>query len=249
MALLEIKHLNTGYEDGQVLFDINLRQHHGEILCVVGESGSGKTTLLRSIIGHDGLQYKRGHILFEEKDLTKHPDVMGSEIGLIPQNPNGSFNPIRCFEKQFQEILKSQGMKFEKEKIKEVLASVGLFDYERILKARPYEMSGGMNQRIAIAAAMMLSPRLLICDEPTGALDVMTAKKVTETLLQVRDKTNCGILMVTHNLGIAKHMADQVVIMKQGKIVEQGPMDLVIGAPKDEYTKLLLQSAPKMKAE
>ncbi|MCR4673695.1 MAG: ABC transporter ATP-binding protein [Lachnospiraceae bacterium] len=246
MSLLEIKRLNAGYEDGQVLYEINLLMHHGEVLCVVGESGSGKTTLLRSIIGHEGLQYKRGSMHFEEKDLSKQKNLLGNEIGLIPQNPAGSFNPIRPFEKQFVELCKSHGIRPDKKMFQKAFASVGLMDYERILRAKPYEMSGGMNQRIAIAAAMVLSPKLLICDEPTGALDVVTAKKVTETLLQIRDTSDCGILMVTHNLGIAKQMADSIVIMKKGRIVEQGAKDLIIQSPKHDYTKLLLESAPRM---
>ncbi|MCR4998629.1 MAG: ABC transporter ATP-binding protein [Lachnospiraceae bacterium] len=251
--MLEIKHLSAGYEGEQTLHDINLTMQPGEILCIVGESGSGKSSLIRAITGYKGLQVTEGSICFGGQELMRGKracanGVMGREIGLIPQNPEGSFNPIRTFEKQFREMFASHGMSMEEAQIEGAFETVGLQDYKRILKSRPYEMSGGMNQRIAIAAAMLLSPKLLICDEATSALDVTTAQLVMDELLQMRRDLGTGILMVTHNLGIAKHMADRIAIMYQGELVEIGPCQDVIDHPQHAYTKQLLESAPRMSA-
>ena len=251
MALLEIKNLNACYEDGQVLNDINLELKQGEILCVVGESGSGKSSLTRAITGYSGLEITGGSIEFCGRDLIGISDkeraaLMGREIGLIPQNPAGSFNPIRPFSKQLKELLLSHGYSMDVERIAAAFTVVGLDDYKRIFKARPYEMSGGMNQRIAIAAALILSPKLIICDEATSALDVTTAQMVIDELMDIRSKFNTSILIITHNLGIAKHMADRIVIMHNGQIVEAGAVDSIIENPKHEYTKKLIGSAPRM---
>jgi ABC-type glutathione transport system ATPase component len=251
--MLEIKHLSAGYEGESTLQDINLTMKQGEILCIVGESGSGKSSLIRAITGYQGLQVREGSICFDGQELMRGKcaycnEVMGRGIGLIPQNPEGSFNPIRTFERQLQELFRSHGMTMEEDAIRAAFETVGLQDYKRILKSRPYEMSGGMNQRIAIATATMLAPKLLICDEATSALDVTTAQLVIDELLAMREKMNTGILMVTHNLGIAKHMADRIAIMYQGQIVETGACVEVIEHPQHAYTKQLLESAPRMSA-
>ncbi len=251
MALLEIKNLNARYEDGQVLNNINLELEQGEILCVVGESGSGKSSLTRALTGYSGLEITGGAIEFCGRDLIGISDkeraaLMGREIGLIPQNPAGSFNPIRPFNKQLKELLVSHGCSMDVERIAAAFNAVGLDDYKRILKARPYEMSGGMNQRVAIAAALILAPKLIICDEATSALDVTTAQMVIDELKDIRGKFNASILMITHNLGIAKHMADRIVIMYNGRIVETGVTKQIIESPKHEYTKRLIGSAPRM---
>ena len=252
MSLLEIEHLTASYPDQVALRDINLSVEEGEFLCLVGESGSGKSSLVRAITGHPGLEITEGNIYYDEAKLVENRcanvhDRMGCCIGLIPQNPGGSFNPIRNFEKQFRELFRSHGMEMDREKIASVFQAMGLNDVDRILKSRPYEMSGGMNQRIAIAAVMVLSPKLLICDEATSALDVTTSELVIDQLLQIQKDFGITILMVTHNLGLAEHVADRIAIMQKGQLVEQGSCQQIMKEPVHPYTKQLLACAPRMR--
>ena len=250
--ILEINNLSASYEDGQVLNDVSISLKEGEILCIVGESGSGKSSLIRAITGFQNLEIDSGQIEFMNENILalsakKRRQLMGRHIGLIPQNPAGSFNPIRSFSHQFKEMLKSANKEFNMEQIREAFAAVGLSDADSILKSMPFEMSGGMNQRIAIAAAILLSPELIICDEATSALDVTTAAMVMEELLQLRTKRESSLLIVTHNLGLAKNMADRIVIMYKGQLVEEGRAENIITNPQHEYTRKLLQCAPRIK--
>ncbi|MCD7717418.1 MAG: ABC transporter ATP-binding protein [Lachnospiraceae bacterium] len=169
--------------------------------------------------------------------------------GMIFQNPGASFNPIRTYRKQFQETLKSNGMFRGKETWQEVLRmldSLGLADGERILDSCPYEMSGGMNQRIAIALTMLLRPRLILADEPTSALDVTLQEQVFDELLRARELYGTAILLVTHNLGVAAKMADRIAVMREGRFVECRSAEGVLHSPEDVYTKELLAAVPQI---
>ncbi len=248
-TLLKIENLAASYGERNVFTDISFQIQKGETFCIVGESGSGKSTLLKTICGVEGLSATSGKIFFNGKDILcekpkerrKH---LGREIGIVMQNPGAFFNPLRRFDVQFKEMLKAHGFKYEENKIISIFTNVGLPDAKDILRSRPYEMSGGMNQRIAIAAVMLLNPSLLLCDEATSALDVTTARMIVELLLQYRKEKNIGILMVTHNLGIAQMMADKVAIMKRGSMIEYGNCDEIFSSPKHEYTKKLIAGVP-----
>ncbi|WP_029319897.1 ATP-binding cassette domain-containing protein [Butyrivibrio sp. AE3004] len=253
--LLEIDNLSALYEDRIILQDINLDVRKGEVLCVVGESGSGKSTLIRAICKDDRVKLAKGSISFNGECISngslsgkkKGNNLLGKKIGLIQQNPEGAFNPLRTFDVQFKETLKSHGMKFDKDKLEHIFTTLGLKDTEKILKSHPYEMSGGMNQRIAIAASLILDPELLLCDEITSALDVSTAIAVTEELLRLKKELDVTIVFVTHNLGIAANIGDRIAIMNNGQIVEDGKAGEVLRNPRHEYTKGLLRNVPKLK--
>ncbi len=250
-TLLRIENLTASYEGGSVLNDVNLSVKEGEILCIVGESGSGKSTLIKAVTGFENLNIDSGSILIDSIDMTsqgpkKRKKILGETIGFIPQNPAGSFNPIRKYDAQIAETLKSHGISYEKVKVKESFTKMGLKNADEILDSRPYEISGGMNQRVAIAAAMLLDPKLLLCDEPTSALDVNTQDLVIEEFLRINKKHNTTIVMVTHNLGLAKKISDRVAIMYRGSIIECAAADEITNNPQHGYTKRLIEDVPRI---
>lgn len=251
-TVLKVKGLSASYGDTEVLSGISFEIDEGGILCIVGESGSGKSTLIRAIHGMNAIDVTEGTVEFCGRDITAlrgagRRKLMGSEIALIPQDPAASFNPIRKFDVQFREALAGHGMPYDEDEISSILAKIGIDDGRAVLKSRPYEMSGGMNQRIAIAAAMMFEPRLLLCDEATSALDVTTAGAVVDELLRIRNENGTSVLLVTHHLGIARRMADYIGIMKDGRIVEYGRADRIFDSPENEYTKKLMRDVPRLK--
>lgn len=250
--ILKITSLSAAYGDHNVMEDISFDIPPAGIVCIVGESGSGKSTLVKAIHGMSELTVTDGSIIFDGRDIThlsyaEKRKLMGTGIGLIPQNPAASFNPIRKYDVQFKEALSGHDMLYDEDDIAERLARIGIADGKAVLKNRPYELSGGMNQRIAIAAAMMFEPKLLMCDEATSALDVTTAGAVVDELLKIRDGLGTAILMVTHHLGIAKRMADSIGIMKAGRMVEYGSREKIFEDPQDEYTRKLMHDVPKLK--
>ncbi|MCR5674092.1 MAG: ABC transporter ATP-binding protein [Lachnospiraceae bacterium] len=263
-TVLQIRDLNAFYGQEQVLTGVSLSLKKGEVLCVAGESGSGKSTLLGVICGDHQpvsgaertdrsslLRIESGEVIFQGEELIgKRPSqmrkLMGTRIGLIPQNPAGSFNPVRRLDAQFKETLKSHGIGFDRGEIMRVFTSIGLSDPEKLLESRPYELSGGTNQRIAIAFAMLLAPTLLLCDEVTSALDVTTAITVIDELLKLKKEREMSMLFVTHHLGIAREIADRIAIMHCGRIVEEGPAGELLTHPSQEYTRKLLNDVPRM---
>ncbi len=249
--ILEIKELSASYEDKEALKEISLDVPKGKILCIVGESGSGKSTLLKAITGFRGLSVDSKAAILEGENIASCPPsqkakYLGEIIGVIPQNPAGSFNPIRKYEPQIRETLKSHGIEYKKENVVSSFAKMGLKDAEGILGMRPYELSGGMNQRVAVAAAMLLEPKLLLCDEPTSALDVNTQDLVIEEFVRINKELGTTIIMVTHNLGLARKIADKIAIMYKGRIIEQGDAAEIISSPKEEYTRKLIEAVPKL---
>ncbi len=255
-SILDINDLSVQYDDCDVedmqVIGASLKIKQGEILCIVGESGSGKSTLIKAIHGMDSVRIAKGSVNFKGSDMSSlsendRRDIMGPEIGLIPQNPYSSFNPIRKYDVQFKEALGAHKREYNKQKVLEVFEKIGLRDGERILTCRPYELSGGMNQRIAIAVAFLFSPKLLMCDEPTSALDVTTAGMVVDELVKMREEQGTAILMVTHHLGIAARMADNIGIMKNGRLIEYGPTEEIFKNPKEEYSRKLMEDVPRLK--
>lgn len=246
--LLRVENLHVSYGDGDVLAGVTFSVHAGEILCVAGESGCGKSTLLKAVLGIDalGAVVTAGRITFAGAPLHAPTPrrMLGAEIGMIFQNPGASFNPVRSYEKQFRETLRSHGRAYDAREILACFETLRLPDGARILKSRPYEMSGGMNQRVAIALAMLLRPRLLLCDEATGALDVTTQKSVVEALMRLRDTCGTALLFVTHNLGVAARMADTIGVMYAGRMVEYGDAAAVLQAPAHPYTQSLIAAVP-----
>lgn len=256
--LLEMKDLCVSYGDYEALHSYDLELSPGEIHVIAGESGSGKSTILKALLGLTSYsaEVTGGSMSFAGRDVLSLSDkerreLLGDEIGLIAQNPAASFNPLRTFQKQFEETLESHGKKLDEHEIFHVFKTLGLPTDGRVLSSCPYEVSGGMCQRIAIALLMLLRPRLLLCDEVTSALDVTTQKQVADELLRLRDETGMGILLVTHNLGLAAYMADTISILQNGDCVESGPVGGhyrntpgVLSDPQHDYTKKLLHDVP-----
>ena len=236
-TVLRIKRLSASYGDENVIEDISFEVGAGEIVCIVGESGSGKSTLLKAILGFDRVKITSGKVELAGDTL----------LGIVPQNPGGAFNPIRTYKAQISEALKSNRLSRSPDEIVQALKALGLSDAERMLGSRPYELSGGMNQRMAIATTMLLDPGLLLCDEVTSALDVKTAGIVVEQLLEINKLKKTAILMVTHHLGVAQRIADHIGIMKKGKMLEYGETGAVLNDPKNDYTRQLLRDVPKLK--
>lgn len=254
--LLTIEHLDAGYGGKTVISGINITLSEGEILGIVGESGSGKSTLLKSISHLKGLtaDVHKGRVTFEGKDLLSmskaaRRTLRGDEISYIFQNPGDSLNPTRKVRVQFYETIRAHRQMAESD-MDELCASIfrriGLTDVERILDAYPFELSGGMAQRVVIALAVLLHPKLILADEPTSALDTTVQKQVIEELLMLRKTLGTAIMVVTHNIGVVRKLADTVAVMYKGEIVEYGKKEDVLSHPSHPYTISLLAAVPKL---
>ena len=251
--ILNLKNLSVSYGDINILKDIDLSLKKGEILGIVGESGSGKSTLIKSIMGIlDENASIDGEINFEGKDLASlslkdYRKIKGKEISMIFQNPTEYFNPTRKISKQFIEAIRSHNDISKQEIQKKSINTfkfLGLQDGKKIWNSYPFELSGGMNQRVAIALSIMLEPKILLADEPTSALDVIVQAQVVKELLKLRQKLNTSIILVTHNIGVASYMSHNIGVMYGGRIIEYGESEELINNPKHPYTKMLINSVP-----
>ena len=256
----EILHYNrvtVNYNGAPVVHDVSFSLREGEILGVVGESGSGKSTLLKAAMGllPPGGVVTRGDIWYRgqnlpdlsEKELRR---LSGPELAMIFQNAGASFCPIRTVGAQLYEAVSAHENISEadfREKAAELLQKLRFEDAARILKSYPFELSGGMMQRVGIAAAMLLNPSVLLADEPTSALDVSVQKQAVEEMLLIRELYHTAIVIVTHNIGVVRAMADRVVVMKDGRMVESGDARDVLEHPEQEYTKTLMAAVPRLR--
>lgn len=259
--LLEVSNLAVTYGVNKppTVQNISFNMEEGEVLALVGESGSGKTTVIRAIQGvlpGEG-RITEGKALFMGNDLsedneTQRRAMCGAEISMIFQDSGNMMNPIRTIGVQFHDYLKAHGKTDEKE-IHDIMISmiqmVHLPRPEHILKSYTFELSGGMRQRVGIAMAMALRPKLLLADEPTSALDVTTQAQIVKEMMRVKDEMHTSIIIVTHNLGVAAYMADRILVMKHGHPVEYGDTEQVIYHPKEAYTKSLLDAVPKLEGD
>ena len=256
--LLRIDHLTAGYGGDSVIEDISIRLHTGEVLGIVGESGSGKSTLLRAITQIRGLstEIHAGTVSFGTKNLAvlsegERRRLRGEEIAMVFQYAGASLNPARRIGTQLVETMRAHTDLSREEiyaRATEVFGGMGFADAHRILSAYPFELSGGMAQRAAIALAVILRPQLLLADEPTSALDATIQLQVLDELRVLKERTGTAILLITHNIGVVRHIADRVAVMCKGKIVEQGSVNEVLGNPQHPYTRELLAAVPKMSA-
>lgn len=246
--LLRATDLSAGYGGEDVIKKLSFELERGEILCVVGESGCGKTTLLRALLGSAGRVETTGGSL-EIAGKAIMGDARHEDVGMIPQNPAAAFNPIRSYKKQFAETLKSHG-KYEAgsfvEQCLDTLGALGLTDAERILKSCPCQLSGGMNQRMAIALCLMMEYELLLCDEPTSALDTVLRLKTAQELMRLRSLGRIGQIVVTHDLALARMIADKTAVMCKGRFTEYGRTDEVLRSPVHRYTQSLIAASPKL---
>ena len=256
-GILRYEHVDISYNRNVVVKDISFTLDEGEILGVVGESGSGKSTLLRAamgLLGPGGL-VTRGDIWYKGKllpDLSEKErrKLNGAELGMVFQNAGSSFCPIRTVGAQLYESMAEHGPVSKAEfrtRALELLRRLGFEDGQRILDSYPFELSGGMQQRAGIAAAMLLKPGVLLADEPTSALDVSVQKQVVEEMLLAREAFGAAIVLVTHNIGVVGAMADRVLVMKDGEAVEYGETRQVLGDPREEYTRALMAAVPRLR--
>ena len=234
----------------------SLDLYDGETLAIVGESGSGKSVFTKTFVGMLDVNGKitGGSIMYEGRDMTKFTEkdwlgIRGKKIAMVMQDPMTSLNPLKTIGAQIMEaVALHQGLKgaAAKEKTLEYLRDVGISDPEKRFKQYPHEFSGGMRQRVVIAIAVACSPKILICDEPTTALDVTIQAQILQLLKEMRFKYDLTIVMITHDLGVVANIADRVAVMYAGDIVEIGTADEIYYDPRHPYTWALLSSMPQM---
>ncbi|GIP25998.1 peptide ABC transporter ATP-binding protein [Paenibacillus sp. J23TS9] len=257
--LIKIDHLSTYFDNGngkvKAVDDISLRVREGETVCIVGESGCGKSVTAMSIMGlveEPGGRVVNGQIHFDGKDLLQLSKnelrtIRGNDISMIFQEPMSSLNPVLKIGEQIMEPLivhQNLSKKEARERAIQLIEQVGISRAGQIVDSYPHELSGGMLQRIMIAIAISGNPKLLIADEPTTALDVTIQAQILDMLRQFKEQSNMSIMLITHDLGVVAEMADYVIVMYAGKIVEEGEVVKLFQSPKHPYTQGLLKSKP-----
>ncbi len=258
--MLEVKNLNV-IVDGKynILKDISFSLNKGETLSIIGESGSGKTVLSKSILGllKDHFEITKGTINFQNSDLVTlskkdKQKILGKDISLVMQNPMTSLNPTLTIGYQIEEVIKVHN-KYTKqkryEKVLQLLEEVKLPNPKSIIKKYPHELSGGMKQRVVIAIAIANSPKLLIADEPTTALDVTIQYKIINLLKELQKKYDMSLIMISHNLNLIKYLQGNILIMYGGELMEFGKSEKVFKDPKHPYTKGLIKCLPTSSEE
>ncbi len=257
--ILQYDHVEISFGGIPVVHDTSFSLHPGQILGLVGESGSGKSTLVKAamgLLGTNGL-VTRGDIWFQgmsipdipEKELRK---IRGSQIGMIFQDCGASLSPIRTIGQQVLESMAAHG-KIDAAEARqtalELFEKLHFTDVQRVWNSYPFELSGGMNQRVGIAIAMLLNPRILLADEPTSALDVAAGRQVVQELLNIRESFGTAIILVTHDIGVVQAMADTVLVLQNGNVMEYGETVQVLRNPQNDYTKKLLSAVPRLRRD
>ncbi len=257
--LLSVNDLHVGFrQDGKIVdavshvrFDLG----RGETLGLVGESGSGKSVTALSILQllpYPTAFHRASDIVFDDENLSlstpqRLQQIRGNEISMIFQEPMSSLNPLHSIDKQLTEVIqlhRNVSTIAARHEVQQLLARVGIDNPQERIKALPHELSGGQRQRVMIAMALANRPKLLIADEPSTALDVTIQKQILDLLRELQKETNMAILLITHDLGVVRKMADRVCIMHDGKIVESGTRQQIFEDPQAQYTKKLLAAEP-----
>lgn len=259
--MLSIQDLSITYgkNSSPAVRNVALEIQRGEIVSIVGESGSGKTTVIRAVLGclSGGGRVTGGDIQFEGTSLLKYSKeewrkIRGTEISMIFQDSGAMINPIRRIGAQYIEYVRTH-RKIPKKEAYEICAGMlkkmRLPEADHIMQSYPFQLSGGMRQRVGIAMAMTFQPRLLLADEPTSALDVTTQAQIVRQMMELRDKYHTSIVVVTHNLGVAAYMADKILVMRDGCVVEAGTREQILYHTENAYTRDLLDSVPTLGGE
>ena len=258
--MLDVIDLNIEFHDHitpeTVVYDFDLHLDEGEIVGIVGESGSGKSMSALAIAGLLSRKHmkKRGQILFDGIDLlTCSRDTLrkyqGNDISIVFQEPMTSLNPVKRIGWQVGESLRIHTELSDEEirtRVLKMLANVELPDPEGVYAKYPHELSGGMRQRVMIAAALICEPKILIADEPTTALDVTVQAQIIRLLKRINEKTGTAILFISHDLSVVRRLCSRVLVMYKGRVVETGDVNEVFDHPKEEYTRHLISAIPKM---
>ena len=261
-VLLEVKDLRTYYHTYSrtvpAADDVNFVVHRGEVVGLVGESGCGKSTVARSIVGLIDKTYtsiESGEILYDGKDMTKATkeelcDIRGNKISMIFQDPFVSLSPVYTVGDQIFEVMKAHNKKLTKKEARPAILSlmqkVGIPSPEMRINDYPYQMSGGMQQRIMIAIALACNPDILIADEPTTALDVTVQAQVLDLIRELKDEYQMSVILISHNLGVVASMCDRIMVMYGGVVVEEGTSVEIFKDPRHPYTQGLLASIPSI---
>ena len=257
--LVDVRNLSVAFGEGanaaHVVNNVSFTIGNGETVALVGESGSGKTVSAMSILRllPNSASHPTGEILFEGKDILKANEaqlraIRGRRISIIFQEPMTTLNPLHTIEKQVGEIIRlhqNVSEQLTRRRVIELLTKVGIRDAEKRLGSYPHQLSGGQRQRVMIAIALANEPDLLIADEPTTALDVTIQAQILELLKSLQKEMGMAMLLITHDLGIVRHMAERVYVMQNGAIVETGKAEEVFTAPKHPYTRRLIEAEPK----
>jgi len=261
--LLTITNLTTSFRIKDTYHaavdDVSLSLQKNEVLAIVGESGCGKSTLATTIVGlHNEVNTKvTGDIFYNNQNLAKLNDqqfnnLRGNDIGFIFQDPLSALNPLMRISEQIEEglIYHTKLSKQQRsERVLELLNQVGIANPERVARQFPHQLSGGMRQRVMIAIALSCKPAILIADEPTTALDVTIQAQILDLLKALQTETETGIILITHDLGVVAEMADRVVVMYAGEVVEEAPVQELFNNPRHPYTRSLLNSIPQTHSE
>lgn len=257
--MLQLKNVTISYKNEPTVEHFNLNMKQGQIVSLVGESGSGKTTVIRAILGllAGGGKVSEGSVLFENQDLLSYTNeqwrkLRGTQISMIFQDSGAMMNPTRKVGKVFTEYILTHEKISKKEawaKGCEMLGRMNLASPDNVMNSYPFQLSGGMRQRVGIAMGMTYQPKLLLADEPTSALDVTTQAQIVRQMMELRDNYGTSIIVVTHNLGVAAYMSDYIVVMKNGKIEDEGTREHILHETENEYTKSLLNAVPSVGGE
>jgi oligopeptide/dipeptide ABC transporter ATP-binding protein len=261
MSLLEIQDLSLSFVAGKnsvpALDGVSLTVNEGETVCLVGESGSGKTVTATSIarlLPAPPARYEGGRILLQGRDVLQMTKkelraIRGGVVSYIFQEPGASLNPVIRVGEQIQEALRLHQPKLANgREVTRLLSIVGLSAPEQRARSYPHQMSGGMQQRVMIAMAIATRPKLLVADEPTTALDVTIQAQVLELLRELKNQFGMAILLITHNLGVVKDLADRVAVMYAGQVVEEASAAALLKQPLHPYARALLKSVPEIGA-
>lgn len=257
--LLEIDNLDIAYDGSPVVRGFSLRLKEGGICALVGESGSGKSTLIRSVMGllPGGGKVVKGDILFEGTSLLGYSpsqwrNLRGGDISMIFQDSGAMMNPTKRIGSVFIEYIRTH-IDVKKSEAwamgVKMLERMRLPHADNVMRSYPFQLSGGMRQRVGIAMAMTFQPKLLLADEPTSALDVTTQAQIVRQMMELRDEYGTSIIVVTHNLGVAAYMADDLIVMKSGEIVDRGAREYILHESQSAYTRKLLDAIPSLGGE
>lgn len=256
-VVIDVKNLNVNYKISEGMLsavdDVSFSIMKGEIFALIGESGCGKSTTAYSIMQllNSGNEHVDGQIIFEGKNIhgmsqDKIAEYRGKKIGMIFQNPLDSLNPVYTVGKQVTEAIQLDKVdkKTAYEKAIQLMQDVKIPDANKRLSSFPHELSGGMRQRVMIGMMISRSPKLLIADEPTTALDVTVEAEVLSIIKKMKAELNTSVLLITHNLGVVAEVADRIAVMYAGKIVEKGTVYEIFDNPSHPYTQLLMKALP-----